>query len=98
MRAMSSTPVAEVPSVATASRDDEGFFSVLYEIIRRHPVLFTVLFMSPFVALLISMGLKWYYVFNDSAHYLCNFQIDSKTGVWTDKNRYFGPGSTQAGF
>ncbi|GAB3954684.1 hypothetical protein GCM10028805_40580 [Spirosoma harenae] len=72
--------------------DDEGFFTVLYEIIRRHPVLFTVLFMIPFVALLISLGFKWFYVFNDSAHYLSNFQIDPKTGVWSDQNIYFSPG------
>ncbi|WP_375448092.1 hypothetical protein [uncultured Fibrella sp.] len=92
MRTTSSTTSTDALRTPDPAPDDAGFFSVLYEIIRRHPVLFTVLFMIPFVALLISMGLKWYYVFNDSAHYLSNFQIDPKTGAWTDSKRYFGPG------
>ena len=92
MAAISSTSASDVLRHANTTDTDEGFFGVLYEIIRRHPVLFTVLFMIPFVALLISMGLKWYYVFNDSAHYLSNFQIDPKTGNWSDQRHYFSPG------
>jgi len=86
------TPASELLRNTEAPLADEGFFGVLYDIIRRHPVLFTVLFMIPFVALLISMGFKWYYVFNDSAHYLSNFQIDPLTGVWSDPNPFFSPG------
>jgi hypothetical protein len=92
MQTISSSSASHTISHNATTVDDEGFFSVLYEIIRRHPFLFTVLFMLPFVALLISMGLKWYYVFNDSAHYLSNFQIDPKTGTWSDHSRYFSPG------
>ncbi|QIP15301.1 hypothetical protein G8759_23065 [Spirosoma aureum] len=92
MQTISSSSASHTIRHDATTADDEGFFSVLYEIIRRHPFLFTVLFMLPFVALLISMGLKWYYVFNDSAHYLSNFQIDPKTGTWSDHSRYFSPG------
>jgi hypothetical protein len=92
MQTISSSSASHTIRHNATTADDEGFFSVLYEIIRRHPFLFTVLFMLPFVALLISMGLKWYYVFNDSAHYLSNFQIDPKTGTWSDHSRYFSPG------
>ncbi|WP_128546019.1 hypothetical protein [Larkinella soli] len=75
-----------------ADAQNEGFFGVLYDIIRKHPILFTAFFMIPFVALLISLGFKWYYVFNDSTHYLSGFEIDPATGRWTDGKAYFSPG------
>lgn len=77
---------------ADVERDDEGFFGVLYDIIRKHPILFTAFFMIPFIALLISLGLKWFYVFHDTTHYLTDYQIDPTTGAWTDKQAYFSPG------
>ncbi|WP_461093475.1 hypothetical protein [Spirosoma gilvum] len=86
------TPAAHAFTSVDSKSEDEGFFTVLYEIIRRHPVLFTVLFMIPFVALLISLGFKWFYVFNDSTHYLSNFQVNPKTGAWSDQQMYFSPG------
>jgi phage regulator Rha-like protein len=69
----------------------EGFFAVLLDIIRKHPVLFTAFFMVPFLALLISLGLKWYYVFHDTTHYLSSFQIDGR-GNWSDSRSYFSAG------
>lgn len=88
---MQPVPAATLPPrPAEADPADEGFFTVLYDIIRRHPVLFTVLFMIPFVALLLSLGLKWYYVFHDTAHYLSDFQMTGAT--WSDGRAYFSPG------
>lgn len=69
---------------------DEGFFSVLFDITKKHPVLFTVFFLIPFVILLISLGYKWYYIFTDTTHYLTDYQIQG--GRWSDGRAYFGPG------
>jgi ribosomal protein L30E len=70
---------------------DDSFISILYDIIKKHPILFIVLFLLPLIALIISMGLKWHYVFSDTTHYLGSFEIDAN-GQWTDKNAYFSPG------
>jgi uncharacterized membrane-anchored protein YhcB (DUF1043 family) len=72
------------------TEQDEGFFSVLLDITKKHPILFTVFFLIPFVVLLISLGFKWYYIFTDTNHYLSDFQIQG--GKWTDSKAYFGPG------
>jgi uncharacterized protein YoxC len=39
---------------------------------------------------LISLGYKWYYIFNDTNHYLSNFSVEN--GAWNDKNAYFSAG------
>ena len=80
-----------MPAATTDTPQKEGFLSVLYDIIRRHPVIFTALFLLPLTALLISLGVKWHYVFTDTAHYLSTYSIDA-TGNWTDKNAYLSPG------
>ena len=72
------------------NQQDESFMTVLYDIIRKHPLLFTCFFLIPLILLLISLGLKWYYIFNDTAHYLSDFQM--KAGKWTDSKAYFSPG------
>ncbi len=83
------TPTA---SASTSTRpDDESFVSVLLDIARKHPVIFIALFLLPLIALLISLGLKWHYVFSDTTHYLRAYAIDAK-GVWTDDDAYFSPG------
>jgi ribosomal protein L30E len=79
------------PVATTDDSTEDGFFSVLYDITKKHPVIFIALFMLPLIALLVSLGMKWHYVFTDTAHYLRNFTMDS-TGVWSDKNPYFSPG------
>lgn len=82
----------EHPKTLTYSKNahDEGFFTVLLEITKKHPLLFTFFFLIPFIVLLISLGLKWYYIFNDTSHYLTDFQIaDNK---WSDSKNYFSPG------
>ncbi len=81
------------PSAAPASesQQDESFLSVLYDITKKHPVIFIALFMLPLMALLISLGMKWHYVFTDTQHYLSNFSMDS-TGKWSDAHPYFNPG------
>ena len=71
--------------------EDDGFWSVFYDIIRKHPMIFTLLFIIPLIALLISMAFKWHYVFSDSTHYLSDFQVDAN-GKWSDTNVYFSPG------
>lgn len=78
------------PKHTDAEVQDEGFFSVLFDITKKHPVLFTVFFLIPFVILLISLGYKWYYIFTDTTHYLTDYQIQG--GKWTDGSAYFGPG------
>jgi uncharacterized protein YoxC len=70
---------------------DDSFVSVLYDITKKHPLIFIVLFLIPLLALLISLGLKWHYVFSDTMHYLRNYSVDS-TGKWTDATPYFSPG------
>ena len=58
------------PNLKSQSKteQDEGFFSVLLDITKKHPILFTVFFLIPFVVLLISLGFKWYYIFTDTTH------------------------------
>ncbi len=74
-----------------AAYDDDSFLSVLLDITKKHPVIFIALFLLPLIALLVSLGLKWHYVFSDTTHYLSGFSVDDK-GVWTDANAYFSPG------
>lgn len=69
---------------------EEGFFTVLMDIIKRHPILFNVFFFLPFIVILISLGLKWHYVFYDSIHYLSDYNVVN--GQWNDKDLYFNPG------
>jgi hypothetical protein len=92
MQAVSSTPALQPVRNTESDPKNDGFFAVLYDIIRNHPLLFTAFFMIPFLALLISLGLKWYYVFHDTVHYLSNYQVDPVTGKWTDGQAYFTPG------
>lgn len=74
----------------TDTTEDDGFWTVLYEIIQKHPIIFTVLFLIPLIALLISMAFKWHYVFSDSMHYLSNYSVVN--GKWNDTGVYFSPG------
>jgi ribosomal protein L30E len=76
---------------AAQTRDDESFLSVLIDITKKHPVIFIALFLIPLIALLVSLGMKWHYVFTDTTHYLSSFAVDS-TGTWTDRDAYFSPG------
>lgn len=69
---------------------DEGFFSVLIDITKKHPVLFTVFFLIPLLALLVSLGFKWHYIFNDPIHYLSDYKVVG--GKWNDPRAYFSPG------
>ena len=78
-------------AVTTDESSEESFLSVLYDITKKHPVIFIALFMLPLIALLISLGMKWHYVFSDTTHYLRNFSMDS-TGVWSDTHPYISPG------
>jgi hypothetical protein len=80
------------PNLKSQSKteQDEGFLSVLLDITKKHPILFTVFFLIPFVVLLISLGFKWYYIFNDPMHYLTNYQVIG--GKWNDTQSYFSPG------
>ncbi|MDP1861542.1 MAG: hypothetical protein Q8K82_22955 [Gemmatimonadaceae bacterium] len=80
-----------LPNAAVHSPPEEGFLSVLYDIIKKHPFIFTALFLIPLVALLVSLGFKWHYVFTDTTHYLTTFVVDG-TGAWTDADAYFTPG------
>jgi hypothetical protein len=73
------------------SREDASFLSVLVDITKKHPVIFIALFLLPLLALVISLGFKWHYVFTDTTHYLSNYAVDS-TGKWNDPNVYFNPG------
>lgn len=70
---------------------EASFLSVLFDITRRHPFLFIALFLVPFSILLVSMFLKGYYIWGDTAHYLSEFSIDAN-GQWSDGNAYFSPG------
>lgn len=79
------------PAMTTDESSEESFLSVLYDITKKHPVIFIALFMLPLIALLISLGMKWHYVFSDTTHYLRNFSMDS-TGVWSDTHPYISPG------
>ncbi|MFN8349673.1 MAG: hypothetical protein U0X91_32030 [Spirosomataceae bacterium] len=79
-----------LPIHKSENSQDEGFFSVLFDITKKHPVLFTAFFLIPFVALLISLGYKWYYIFNDPMHYLSDYQVIN--GQWNDAHTYFTPG------
>nr|MCU0341249.1 hypothetical protein [Spirosomataceae bacterium] len=72
------------------TQQDEGFFSVLIDITKKHPILFTAFFLIPLIALLISLGFKWHYIFNDPVHYLSDYQIIN--GKYNDPNAYFSPG------
>ena len=74
-----------------ASEAEESFISVLYDITKKHPVIFIALFLLPLIALVISLGMKWHYVFTDTTHYLRSFSMDS-TGVFSDKDAYINPG------
>ncbi|GAB2772429.1 hypothetical protein GCM10027275_14140 [Rhabdobacter roseus] len=85
-------PAPELPELQSFNQEDEGFFNVLFDIIRKHPFLFTFFFLIPFLALVISMGFKWHYVFDDTAHYLSEYEVDPATGKWTDTQVYFSPG------
>ncbi|MBC7841110.1 MAG: hypothetical protein H7099_02300 [Gemmatimonadaceae bacterium] len=78
-------------AVTSDAPTEDSFISVLYDIAKKHPVIFIALFLLPLIALLISLGMKWHYVFTDTTHYLRNFTMDS-TGVWSDKKPYFNPG------
>lgn len=69
---------------------DEGFFAVLFDITKKHPSLFTCFFLIPFIILLISLGLKWYYIFYDTSHYLTDFQMEGNK--WADPQTYFSAG------
>jgi uncharacterized protein YoxC len=82
---------AVLPVSPATDAPDEGFFAVLLDIIRKHPILFTAFFMVPFLALLVSLGLKWHYVFHDTAHYLTDFSFDGQ-GRWSDPRPYVSPG------
>ncbi|MBC7891099.1 MAG: hypothetical protein H7Y12_02700 [Sphingobacteriaceae bacterium] len=86
--------MATIPIQPTSSPTDteagEGFFNVLLDITRKHPILFTVFFLIPFGALLISLGYKWHYIFNDPVHYLSDYQMVN--GKWSDPKAYFTPG------
>ncbi|MEZ4900896.1 MAG: hypothetical protein R2822_03655 [Spirosomataceae bacterium] len=76
-------------SLQDKTEKDEGFFSVLLDITKKHPILFTSFFLIPFVILLISLWYKWFYLFNDTTHYLTDFQVLG--GKWSDSKSYFGP-------
>lgn len=76
-------------TTASEQVQDEGFFSVLLDITKKHPILFTSFFLIPFTILLISLWYKWFYLFNDTTHYLTDFQV--VVGKWSDANSYFGP-------
>jgi hypothetical protein len=69
---------------------DEGFFSVLIDITKKHPILFTAFFLIPLIALLVSLGFKWHYIFNDPIHYLSDYQVVN--GKYNDPRAYFSPG------
>jgi hypothetical protein len=83
---------AEKPDSAPIQEgtQEEGFFTVLFDIIKKHPFLFNIFFFIPFIGLLISLALKWHYVFNDSMHYLSDFNVVN--GKWNDTNAYFSAG------
>ena len=66
------------PAATRSHDDDESFLSVLLDITKKHPVIFIALFLLPLIALLISLGLKWHYVFSDTTHYLQGFSIDRR--------------------
>ncbi|RYU94279.1 hypothetical protein [Emticicia agri] len=74
----------------TEATDDDGFWTILYDIIQKHPMIFTLLFLIPLIALLISMAFKWHYVFSDSMHYLSDYSVVN--GKWNDTSVYFSPG------
>ncbi len=73
-----------------APENDEGFFAVLLDITKKHPLLFTFFFLIPFAILFVSLGLKWFYLFYDTTHYLTDFRMEN--GRWTDTNPFFSPG------
>lgn len=74
----------------TETTEDDGFWTILYDIIVKHPMIFTLLFLIPLIALLVSMAFKWHYVFSDSMHYLSDYSVVN--GKWNDSNVYFSPG------
>ncbi len=74
----------------TETTEDDGFWTILYDIIQKHPMIFTLLFLIPLIALLISMAFKWHYVFSDSMHYLSDYSVVN--GKWNDTSVYFSPG------
>lgn len=74
----------------TETTEDDGFWTILYDIIVKHPMIFTLLFLIPLIALLISMAFKWHYVFSDSMHYLSDYSVVN--GKWNDTSVYFSPG------
>lgn len=79
------------PNAASDVPQEEGSLSVLFDIVKKHPVTFTTLFLLPLIALLVSLGAKWHYVFSDTSHYLSTYTIDA-TGAWSDGNAYLTPG------
>ena len=83
-------PASSVETEMVSKRSEEGFFTVLMDIIKKHPILFNVFFFLPFIIILISLGLKWNYVFYDSVHYLTDFNVVN--GEWNDQAAYFSPG------
>jgi hypothetical protein len=83
--------LASRPDSAADPAQEDSFLAVLFDITRKHPVIFIALFLIPLVILLVSMGYKWYYVFHDTTHYLSDFRIDAQ-GRWSDPNAYFSPG------
>jgi len=86
------TPTTAVHGAQPAEDPTEAsFLSVLFDITRRHPFLFIALFLVPFAILLVSMFLKGYYIWGDTAHYLSEYSIDAN-GQWSDGNAYFSPG------
>ena len=70
---------------------DASFLSVLFDITRKHPVIFIALFLLPLLALVVSLVMKWHYVFTDTSHYLRTYGVDS-TGVYGDSQPYINAG------
>ncbi|MFN4145114.1 MAG: hypothetical protein ACK4GN_04760 [Runella sp.] len=79
----------KTPTALATPQEDEKFLSVLIDITKKHPILFTVFFLIPLIALLISLGLKWHYIFNDPIHYLTDYQVIE--GKFNDPSPYFSP-------
>lgn len=73
----------------SSSPTDEGFFAVLLDITRKHPFLFTFFFLLPLLALCVSLGFKYYYLFFDSTHYLTDYVMEN--GQYSDQNPYLNP-------
>ncbi len=79
------------PHADAHASPDASFLSVLYDITRKHPVIFIALFLLPLLALVISLVMKWHYVFTVTSHYLRNYAVDS-AGVYGDSQPHINVG------